>query len=252
MGRKGWRRQTLKVPRRRPLRHLDLRVESIPPPAPPLTSPQNYLLGKIGASEFMQALYETGTVFMQRIAVYKRFEDNVRGDKDEGLAMRFDARNPSLRVFATIGEKVIPLGTASLVVHSAERDHGAYCLYAFPVPNERGPATFDISPIAGDPRLRKFGNTLVMFRDTREFARRLQRAAQEAGYDVEGYPVEYVPRAYCGDMGSFRKLERYSYQSEFRFVTGTPIPKDSLTLTLGSLRDIAIPIDLDKVSLLSG
>ena len=47
-----------------------------------------FLLGKIGKRARMQALAENGIVFMQQQCSYKRLEDSVRGDKNEGLAQR--------------------------------------------------------------------------------------------------------------------------------------------------------------------
>lgn len=59
--------------------------------------------------------------------------------------------------------------------------------------------------------------------------------------------VEYVPPDYCGDVGPFPKLVSYEYPSEYRFITTSPIPEKALTLTLGSLLDIAIPSGVSDV-----
>jgi hypothetical protein len=206
------------------------------------------MLCKVGNRRYMRDLVENGTVYMQRWAAYKAYEDRVRGDPNEGLALRFDRRNPSLRTSVTIGSKTIQLRSASMVIHSPEREHGTYCMCGIQVPGDATLPRAALMPIASDPRIRKgFGSTMVFFRDTAEFARRLETAARVAGYELESAPIEYVPLDHCGDMGPFRKLEAYRYQSEWRFVTTTPIPEKALILKLGSLLDIARWTNLNDV-----
>jgi hypothetical protein len=115
---------------------------------------------------------------------------------------------------------------------------------------ETPPTPFDTHDLLGsflsDKRILSFGDTLVLFRDTEEFTRRLHLAARTAGHrlDPESRPVEYVPQSHCGDTGPFTKIGDYAYQREWRFITEEPIPGDSITLTLGSLMDLG-PLRLD-------
>lgn len=208
----------------------------------------HYMLCKIGSRQHRQDLVENGTVYMQRWVVFKSLENRVQGDENEGLAMRFHSSNPTLRTSATIGSKTIDLGRASLVIHSPERLHGAYCMCCIQVPGNGTCSPAAVMLVASDPRILKgFGDTMVLFTNTPEFVRRLRRAARTAGYELESKPIRYMPMDHCGDMGPFRKLEDYRYQSEWRFLTRKPIPKKALILRLGSLLEIARWIDLNEV-----
>jgi hypothetical protein len=96
------------------------------------------------------------------------------------------------------------------------------------------------------PDMKKFGDTMVLITDTEEFMRRLQEAARLAGYDLHHERVRYVERNCSADMGPFCKFTDYSYESEWRFMTREPINGDSLVLQLGSIRDIADPVELES------
>src|SRR5690606_19108932 len=109
----------------------------------------------------MQALAEKGIVYMQQQGSYKPLEDSVRGDKNEALAQRFDARNPTVTLKVTVGTKVIFPEFSSFVVHSSERDHGVYCMSCIPLSSEGTLPETSIRPFVTDPRFRTFGDTLV-------------------------------------------------------------------------------------------
>jgi hypothetical protein len=208
----------------------------------------NHVLGKIGRHDRMRALVERGTVFMRRLSAYPQMTSPVIGDPNEGLYARYTAENPTLKTLAKIGTKTIPLPGTSITVPSTARNHAVYCMCGFQTPGDGTLPMSSLMPIASNARMRDFGDTLIIFKDTVEFVRRLEKAAQRAGHELEHGPVQYMPSVYCGEMGPFRKLDSYKYQSEWRVITATPIAEATLTLNLGTLLDVALRVDLNEIN----
>ena len=202
------------------------------------------ILAKLGSRERMKALAETGTVYMQKLSVYVKLENPAVGDPNEGLLARYTPENPTLRIVARVGDQELPLPGASLKINSTALDHGVYCMSA--IETTSGDLRGSLLAFLADRRLRDFGDTLVLFKDTPEFIRRLEAAAAAVGHELDHQAVTYVASTHCGDMGPFRKLDSYSHQQEWRFVTSKAID-DTLVLQLGSLLDIAAWVDLDGV-----
>ncbi len=166
------------------------------------------------------------------------------GDPDEGLFSLYASENPTLRIVARVGGTEIPMPRCSIRINGTSLDHAVYCMRGIEVPGDGNVHSDAFRAIADDPRIEAFGDTLLVFRDTSEFVRRMMAAAEREGLELDHGPVEYVPIKHCGEMGPFRKRAPYAWQSEIRFVTATPIEGESLVLNLGCLLDIAFWIDL--------
>jgi hypothetical protein len=194
----------------------------------------------------MKELVEDGKVFLRRLSAFRGIKNKEIGDPDEGSFARFTAENPTFRVHLNVGTKRIPAATAALRLHSGTQHHGVYCMYGVPLPEDGIFRGTTLMQVAKDKRLRELGSTFVTFTDQAEFARRLLKAAKKEGYDLALRQVEYLPNAHCGEWEWYQKTDAYSHQAEWRIITTKPIPGGSLTLTLGSLKDIALSFDLSE------
>ena len=206
------------------------------------------VLLRLGKKKWMQALAEHGSILMQQLNYYTDLDNKAQGDPDEGLIVRYTAKNPTLKTVATLAGKRFPLPGATTVVHSPARNHGVLCLYGMETEEEHG-QTIDyvFGAIAEDPQIAQFNHdSLVLIQNAEEFDRRLRQAATRAGHDLQLGLVEYMPSVYCGPMGPFRKLDRYSYQKEVRYLTTKPVPKNGLQLMLGPLDDIVVVFDMSR------
>jgi hypothetical protein len=127
-----------------------------------------------------------------------------------------------------------------VTVNSRKRKHGVFCLYGMETDEEHGQTNDRVfGAIAEDPRIAQFDSDgLVLIQKPIEFDQRLRAAALRLGFMLDRGLVEYMPSSHCGPMGPFRKIDTYAYQNEVRYLTTRPIPKEGLTLTLGSLTDI--------------
>jgi hypothetical protein len=211
----------------------------------PTKRTRNFILSRIGPHDRMRDLVENGNLILRRLSTYVKLENRVIGDPDEGLFARYTAENPSLKFTFSVGERQFPLEAQKLTINSTARNHGVLCMCGIPSKGDGVLYGGAILPIAQDKRMLEFGDTLVFFKDSPEFVRRLEAAALATGYELDARPVAYVPSVYCGDMGPFRKLDSYAYQREWRFLTTAPISGEKLELNLGSLLDITKWIDLE-------
>jgi len=199
-----------------------------------------HVLAKLGNRRYMKELVEDGRLLLKQLQYYTDLENEAQGDPDEGLMARYTDENPTLKMIAKVGDKTFPLKVKRVRISSSARRHGVYCMYAIDssdVPN--GQLSQDaVRQVIEDKNLAKFGyDTLVLIKNSPEFVRRMNRAAWAAGYELEHDLIEYMPSDYCGDMGPFRKLDKYKYQNEARFLTTKPVPGD-VFLKLGPLWDV--------------
>ncbi len=196
----------------------------------------------------MRSFCENGTVFMRRLGAYQKMEGRVIGDPNEGLIYRATNKNPTLKTFIKIKDTSFPIDIIDLNVTCSAKNHAVFCMSAIEVPGN-GTLQYerDLRPFLQDRRLLDFGDTMIIFKDSREFVRRIHDAAKAAGHalDNEGPgPVRYVADNYCGEVGPYTKIGDYAYQQEFRFMTNRPIPGESITLNLGSMMHNVMRVDL--------
>jgi hypothetical protein len=212
------------------------------------------VLGKIGRREYMVDLFHHGTVFMPRLRHYRKEENPAVGDKDEGYFASYSPANPTLRVTVRVGGDELPLPGASLRIEGEAAEHGVYCLCLLEIRTEDSEAGLGaiVRRAIVDPRMREFGDSMVLMKNTPEFVQRLRDSARTSGYELDCDPVEYMPPTHAGELGPFRKADRYRYQKEWRFLTTTPLATEHLLLSVGPLTDIALLIDLNEPRFISG
>lgn len=232
--------------------------------------------GKIWAEKFLD-----GEVFMRTVASFcnEGFINQYRGDIMEGFSHSFgDGHNPygysiDSNGIHEIGEGfIIQDGVMDMLLQREK----IFCLYCLDYDEKR--RRF-ISP---DPRLRDFGDTVVVILDPQEFLHRVMKAIDERFNDIS-YWVSYKRVSYDVDVSvnkiysEFHKTPEYSYQREFRIAVDltegrfdketlqnvTDYAKltfpgrleedtypdsiaDSMTIKIGSIRDICDLYSIDE------
>ncbi len=199
------------------------------------------MLIKFGQYAYMKALLEEGEIYMQSLRHYVDVEHDQIGDPDEGLSYSL-----TKDVKVEIDGVEVPEITGPIrVVESTEYNPLIYCMYSL------SPEYVDLNGRTIDPRCCGFGDYAVLMKDDAEFYNRLSSVFKEncAG-KITGDLVKYVNReSYSGEMGAFRKYAKYSYQREYRYVwEGSDLNASAITLTIGSLSDIAALIPSEKLN----
>lgn len=190
-------------------------------------------LFKFGKRQHIEQFVSEGLLYMNTLEYFTKLEaESVRRDPNEGVDKMWPARESRVFVKKNLNDAWTEVGPLAGPLQFRSRDSLAvnvFCMYGIW-------ASTGLSLV--DPRNFAFGDTFVLFKEGDEFLRRAKQAALDAGHDMECRAVEYVDEtSYRGTMGPFRKLARFSYQSEFRCVLspGTGAPYG---LRLGSLSEI--------------
>lgn len=164
----------------------------------------------------------------------------MQGDKHEGLAEINQVGNGN-KVYIEEGEVWVPIGGLKDQLKffaGGQDDFNLFCMFAL---------TQESRKDLGHPDLLKFGSVALVMTDGDAFISRLTRKL-----DAERIPhhhdlVEYVEKnLHEGDMGPFRKLSEFSYQSEWRVCAharkGGPIK-----VSLGDLSDICVLVPTSEL-----
>ena len=198
-------------------------------------------LVKFGSEEHMVALRDRGLLYMNNLAYFWTIEDEcLRGDRFDGMETieRGNHGTISLERNQAID---IPLRLTSWTIGIAPAESeriNVFCMYA-------------LRPAAGsfpvDERNFRFGRYALVLLDAEEFLRRVHCRLVESQIDHRGDLVKYVDDNYAGELGPFRKLGKYGYQSEWRLVTYKG-PGCNRVVEIGSIADISRLIETAEIN----
>lgn len=190
--------------------------------------PEAGTLIKIGKQEHIAALHDEGLLYMNTLPYYWEIEDGeVRGDPHDGIDKLL--RGESARISSDDGTEIpVTVIGWNLRIHPINPDEiNLFCMYSL------RRSTFPV-----DDRAHEFGDTALILTRPQEFLDRIGAAMRDQNARGHGDLVEYVPDNYAGEIGPFRKLQKFSWQSEWRLVTYHG-PKGPRTLSIGCLHDIS-------------
>jgi len=93
----------------------------------------------------------------------------------------------------------------------------------------------------------RFGKHALILVNSDQFIRRIESTLKSQRIIAKAELVEYVDDCYTGELGPFRKLKRFSYQSEWRLVC-VDGPSRPRKIRIGSIRDISNIIRSDEIN----
>ena len=98
-----------------------------------------------------------------------------------------------------------------------------------------------------DERNFRFGAFALILINRPEFMRRIESAITSQKIKCNANIVKYVDNSYIGRVGPFRKLEIFTYQSEWRLVCygGSGGPRK---IRIESIRDISVVLHSDQIN----
>ncbi|SNC66775.1 hypothetical protein SAMN06265337_1725 [Hymenobacter gelipurpurascens] len=199
---------------------------------------QLFSLIKIGDRKFMENLYYNGTIYMNHVSEFVKIEDgNVRGDKHEHLDEQQEINNI---VISLKGEDVLRADIGKLQVWNEEPIGNIYSMYMLETVE-------NVEDLIIDSKCKQFGDTAVIILKVDEFYDRVKSNIENKGLKVYSGPVDYIDtNTFFGKWSLFKKPLEYKYQSEFRFVVKRN-EISPLVINIGSLKDIAVIIESDKI-----
>ena len=217
-----------------------------------------------------------GRLYLNRVSWFKEQEcgnTSPRFDSDEGLNVirmsesgtitLWPEDNPANKIVVTAGDLVGPVRVESNYLNSLN----GYCLHAVHSGNinidsiTKADVAHLQEQLQMDSKCYEFGEYAIIIKNVPEFVDRVMRSADEAGYNVWRGMVAYgkpldLGRQFPDIAAVFQKHSRFSYQREYRFVVDTKLIGDfPITLDIGDIRDIAMPIltkDINGPNFLGG
>jgi hypothetical protein len=194
-------------------------------------------LVKFGMHEHLAQLREEGLLYMNTLPYFWKLEEQeFRGDTFDGVEKI--ARGTRGEGFASDGTK-FSIGKWFIRIHPPDAEKiNIFSMYA-------------MRPDAGsfpvDERNFRFGDSAIVISNPQAFIDRVESLRESQGIACEAKLVEYVPNDHAGDVGPFKKLARFNYQSEWRVVCyeGTGEPR---LIRIGSIADFSTIIPSKEIN----
>lgn len=210
------------------------------------------LLFKFQNKEIINDLYQNGTIFMNTINFFHNCENEVKRDQNENITHLLQIKK---------GHKLLINGH---VLHPVEGTH--FKMY---IPDDDKHKFTHIFSMAGlysndiynvndkvlDKKLFEHGKYILIIHNVKTFIKLFSQAIDAFINREKCYStfftniVEYInPENYDGEMGSFRKLNYYKHEKEWRIGVCCPSKYSKpLILTLGSLKNISTVFKIESI-----
>lgn len=201
----------------------------------------NSTLIKFGNKEHIERLRYDGELYLNNLPYFWNIEgDEVRQDLNDSLK-EFQMGNKGRATIKTDEGRDVEIEITKWkfrVPPPNSETINLYCMYA-------------LRPFHGsfpvDKRNFNFGSSAFVLLDPDSFIDKIRKTLREKEIDGKANLVEYVSHDYVGQIGFFKKREKFRYQSEWRLVclNGDGFPRK---IILGSLEDISIIIPSEKIN----
>lgn len=193
---------------------------------------------KFGKQINILDLQNEGLLYLNNLTYFWDIEDEeLRGDPFDSVeevrrGPRVEIPLPDGKRFSMEGEWVIrsyPTNPEKINI---------FCMYAL----RPFSGTFPINE-----KIFRFGEFALVIIDKPEFFKRIESTLKLQKIRGEAGLVEYVVNDYTGQLGPFRKLKRFEYQSEWRLVCYDG-PGGPRKIRIGSIKDISIIIRSNQIN----
>ncbi len=196
-------------------------------------------LVKFGQYKHICQLRDEGLLYMNNLPYFWQIEDEkLRGDKFNGVdkVMRGSSGTVTPK-----NEPERPVKVTSWVIreHPAQPEKiNIFCMCA-------------VRPSIGsfpiDKRNFLFGDYALILKNPQEFIDRISSQLKLQNIRHKADLVEYVSDDYSGEVGPFKKLRRFAYQSEWRMVCYDG-PGEERIFRIGDIKDICILVKSNEVN----
>lgn len=193
---------------------------------------------KFGKLEHLLQLQNEGLLYMNHLQYFWDVEDEDRGDPFDCIAQV--QRGPKIGFTLPDGKEVFLEGEWTIRMHPPEHEKiNIFSMYAL------RPLVQGSFPV--DDRNFRFGEHALLITNPPEFLRRIESALKSQRISGNANLVEYVDDKHTGDLGPFRKLRKFAYQSEWRLVCygGPGGPRE---IRIGGISDISAIMPSDKIN----
>jgi hypothetical protein len=197
---------------------------------------------KIGKDEHIDKLQKEGILYCNNVKYYRNLErEDVLLRKDSADGAITTHKLDWLKIF--IKEKELPIKFTSARLHTFDREKDLehiYCMYAITPDLATGKPFIDKRNV-------RFGDAGLLILNPKVFLNKIQKAVR-GKFRFEYKPVYYYAKDQdFNNLSVFTKHESFSYQREFRLLFHSQ-STEPLIINIGSLEDISVKIDANKLS----
>lgn len=201
-----------------------------------------YVLFKRGERAHIHDLLYNGRIYINTVDALRKFDKNPdRTDPDDSIYHR-EYRGTCKLTICPSGADInicgIKIDAHDSVIKTNSLVNGnIYCfsgIYTQDLLDETDNVIFDTKSL---------GDIVIVIHNPHEFVIRINKALKDNGFnDVRYQPVEYYTNYYVGEVGIFKKHEKFKHQKEFRFFIDNP-KNEVISFEIGSIEDIAVVED---------
>lgn len=195
---------------------------------------------KFGNCEYMNE-FRRGSLFFRRLEIFRSHDEDLakRNDIYEGITSIFSPNNCEITID---GHKIEKEDLIAPITFNISKDFPDYSLSLYAITDNiiknflKGNSSHII-----DPRMNSFGTHCVVITDNQEFQKRIAETLAKLKLSNKTGLVEYQDvENFSGEWGSFKKPNKYSYQSEYRImIDGQGKIEDFFKLEIGDISDIS-------------
>lgn len=194
---------------------------------------------KFGKLEHLHQFRDEGLLYLNNLPYFWNLEDEeLRGDPFDCAVQVI--RGPKITMVMPDRNEVTVCRDYTLKIRPSEPEKiNIFCMYAL------RPLIEGAFPV--DKKNQRFGDHALILMNRDEFIQKLESSLKSQRIVADGELVEYVNDEHTGELGPFRKFNRFSYQHEWRLVgyDGSGEPRK---IQIGSIRDISVILPSDQVN----
>ena len=187
-------------------------------------------LVKFGQHEHISQLQDEGLLYLNSLPYFWEIEDQeLRGDPFDGVDEVARGHKGTVTL-ANGADTPIEVANWTMRIHPPEPERiNIFCMYAL----RPSVGSFPV-----DERNLRFGDYVLLLTNPQQFIDRIASSLNTQAIRCKAGLIEYVDEGHTGEVGPFRKLKRFAYQSEWRLVCNDG-PGEARKIWIGSIRDIS-------------
>lgn len=194
---------------------------------------------KFGKLEHLQQLRDEGLLYMNNLMYFRNLGDNEhRGDPFEGASQVISGPRATM-VMPDGNEVTICKNYTFEMLPSEPEKINIFCMYAL------RPLIDGAFPV--DIKNQQLGDHALILLNRDEFIQRIEINLKSQNIEGSAELIEYVEDKYTGERGLFRKIDKYSFQYEWRLVCKGG-PGRERKIKIGSIQDISVILPVDEVN----
>ncbi|MCP3660379.1 MAG: hypothetical protein GY830_08790 [Bacteroidetes bacterium] len=193
---------------------------------------------KFHEKKIIEDMYENGAIFMNTIDYFENTENKVKKDKNENIT-HLSQSNKMLK-FNIAGKNMQLVKNTQVKIKCSNYMRNVYT-HKFSFFGLYSDDKYEIGEKIFDKKMLEHGKYLLLILNPKEFFKRFLQVLKDEIIQYYCDRVQYInEKIYEGEMGPFKKFEKFAYEKEYRIcINHSKVYDHSVTFKIGNLKDIA-------------